>query len=181
MSSRHLHPLSARLPRAERAAVVAFACSRGVSISSVLKTALRAYLKGVDAGVDAHSQDRVATAPDGSPQHGQTPIAKPTSWGGRFEPVDARSVDQNDWFVDPDYPPFRRTWPKRLRRKGRGETGRRRAAFSMTRVAASRPRAVVKQVRTEKFLCKPLARSLSAGADSLAYYPRPRSVRGQAR
>jgi hypothetical protein len=71
----------------------------------------------VDAGVDTHSQDRVATTPDGAPQHGQTPIAEPTSWGGRFEPVDARSVDQNDWFVDPDYPPSRRTWPKRLGRK----------------------------------------------------------------
>jgi hypothetical protein len=54
MSSRHLHPVSCRLPRSERAAVVTLAASRGMSVSALLKAALRYYLGSpisVDPGV----------------------------------------------------------------------------------------------------------------------------------
>src|SRR6516225_723445 len=61
MSSRHLHPLSCRLPRGERAAVVTFAASRGMSVSALLKAALRNYLGSpisVDPGVyQGHSPE----------------------------------------------------------------------------------------------------------------------------
>jgi len=54
VSSRHLHPVSCRLPRGERAAVVTLAASLGMSVSALLKAALRHYLGfpiSVDAGV----------------------------------------------------------------------------------------------------------------------------------
>jgi hypothetical protein len=61
VSSRHLHPLSARLPRGERAAVVTLAASRGMSVSALLKAALRNYLGSpisVDPGVyQSHSPE----------------------------------------------------------------------------------------------------------------------------
>jgi hypothetical protein len=42
--SRPLHPLACRIGRAERAQIVAFARAQGVSVSMLLKTALRNYL-----------------------------------------------------------------------------------------------------------------------------------------
>jgi hypothetical protein len=44
MYSRHAHPLSCRLPRDERAAVVAFARTRNLSTSGLLKAAVRSYM-----------------------------------------------------------------------------------------------------------------------------------------
>ena len=44
MYSRHPHPLSCRLPRDERAAVVAFARARNLSTSGLLKVAVRTYM-----------------------------------------------------------------------------------------------------------------------------------------
>jgi hypothetical protein len=44
MYSRHAHPLSCRLPRDERAAVVAFARARNLSTSGLLKVAVRSYM-----------------------------------------------------------------------------------------------------------------------------------------
>ena len=139
MSSRHLHPLSVRLPRAERNAVVAFACSRGVSISSVLKTALRRYLPEGTLGVDTHSQDRVATALDGAAQGAQS-SSEP--FGAvdldRLTPgVSIRAIGLMTLTAHLLGGPG----PNECSERSRGETGKRRAAFSMTRVAASRPRA----------------------------------------
>jgi hypothetical protein len=54
VSSRYLHPVSCRLPRSERAAVVTLAASRGMTVSALLKAALRNYLSSpisVDPGV----------------------------------------------------------------------------------------------------------------------------------
>ena len=42
--SRPLHPLACRVGRAERASVVAFARAQGMSVSGLMKTALRQYL-----------------------------------------------------------------------------------------------------------------------------------------
>lgn len=66
MSSRFLHPLACRLPRAEREAVVLMAITRGVSVSALLKQALRHYLNGVHPGVNAASLNSV-------PSVGQNP------------------------------------------------------------------------------------------------------------
>jgi len=42
--SRTLHPLACRIGRAERAQIVQFAHAQGLSVSGLLKTALRRYL-----------------------------------------------------------------------------------------------------------------------------------------
>jgi hypothetical protein len=54
MSSRYLHPVSCRLPRNERAAIVTAAASSGMTVSALLRAALRNYLGSpisVDPGV----------------------------------------------------------------------------------------------------------------------------------
>jgi len=59
----HLHPLACRVGRAERASVVAFAHRQGMSVSGLLKTALRQYLAAqpdlqpVHAGVNKGLSD----------------------------------------------------------------------------------------------------------------------------
>jgi hypothetical protein len=116
MSSRSLHPLSVRLPRAERDLVIGYARSRRVSISSVLKTALRRYLPGVHAGVDTRSQDAAAIASRSAAQSPQLSTSKGSSWGDGFGLVDAPSVNLEKGFVD-DHPhagPFR---SRRLQRR----------------------------------------------------------------
>ena len=55
MSSRYHLVLSFRLTVAHRAKVVRIAARRGLSISSLIKEALRPYIDGVDDGVDAQS------------------------------------------------------------------------------------------------------------------------------
>lgn len=80
MSSRHLHPLACRLPRAERASAVAFARARGLSVSGLIKAALRAYLaaqSAVDGGVHKRIAPSLSDAvqaipvalPQKAPQH----------------------------------------------------------------------------------------------------------------
>ena len=49
--SRSLHPLACRIGRAERASIVAFAHSQGLSVSGLLKVALRQYLASQPAAV----------------------------------------------------------------------------------------------------------------------------------
>jgi len=64
--SRTLHPLACRVGRAERAQVVAFARAQGLSVSMLLKTALRAHIAAqpaVDAGVNAPSDSLVMPGP----------------------------------------------------------------------------------------------------------------------
>ena len=68
--SRPLHPLACRIGRAERAAVVAFAHRQCMSVSGLLKTALRAYLASqpdvqptVNAGVNMGLSDALASPP----------------------------------------------------------------------------------------------------------------------
>ena len=51
MSARPLHPLACRIGRAERASVVAFARAQGLSVSGLMKTALRQYLAAQPAFV----------------------------------------------------------------------------------------------------------------------------------
>jgi hypothetical protein len=65
MSSRNLHPLACRLPRAERMQAVAFARSNGLSNTALLKIALREFLKAqpaVNAGVNKLSDSPVTPA-----------------------------------------------------------------------------------------------------------------------
>lgn len=57
---RPLHPLACRIGRAERAAVVAFARERGISVSGLIKNAVRAY---------------IAAAPAAEPQPVMAPVA----------------------------------------------------------------------------------------------------------
>ena len=51
MSSRYSNPLAVRLPRSERAAVKEYAALQGMSVSALLKEALRWLLDGVHPGV----------------------------------------------------------------------------------------------------------------------------------
>jgi hypothetical protein len=46
---RPLYALACRIGRAERAAIVAFACERGISVSGLLKNAVRAYIAAAPA------------------------------------------------------------------------------------------------------------------------------------
>jgi hypothetical protein len=78
MSSRYLHPLACRLPRAKRDAVVATAIARGVSVSGLIKEALRHYLGGVDPGVHARYNH---PAPNTGPNATVTPQHSPRSRG----------------------------------------------------------------------------------------------------
>jgi hypothetical protein len=55
MSSRHLHPIACRLPRAQRDAIVQLAFDRGMSISGIIKEALSPYLTGVHPGVSTQA------------------------------------------------------------------------------------------------------------------------------
>ena len=52
MSSRYLHPIACRLPRAERNAIAEFARRRDLSVSALVKEALRRMLFGVHPGVN---------------------------------------------------------------------------------------------------------------------------------
>jgi hypothetical protein len=49
--SRPLHPLACRIGRAERASIVAFAHAHGVSVSGLMKTAVRQYITSQPAVV----------------------------------------------------------------------------------------------------------------------------------
>jgi hypothetical protein len=71
MSSRHLHPLACRVPRADRNAIVAIADARGMSISALIKEALFSYLKGVHSGVNLPPIIPVANAGPGPSATGQ--------------------------------------------------------------------------------------------------------------
>ena len=53
MSSRYLHPIACRLPRAERNAIAEFARRQDLSVSALAKEALRRMLFGVHPGVNA--------------------------------------------------------------------------------------------------------------------------------
>jgi hypothetical protein len=66
MSSRYLHPVSSRLPRGERSAVVAFAVSHRMSVSALIKNALRYYIASqndVDPGVHQAHSPQLNSAP----------------------------------------------------------------------------------------------------------------------
>lgn len=52
MSSRHHMPLSCRLPVSHRATVVRIAAQRGMTVSSLIKEALKPYIDGVHLGVN---------------------------------------------------------------------------------------------------------------------------------
>ena len=52
MSSRNLHPIACRLPRAERNAIADFARRRDMSVSALAKEALRRMLFGVHPSVN---------------------------------------------------------------------------------------------------------------------------------
>ena len=52
MSSRYLHPIACRLPRAERNAIAEFARRQDLSVSALAKEALRRMLFGVHPGVN---------------------------------------------------------------------------------------------------------------------------------
>lgn len=84
MSSRYLHPLACRLPRAEREAVVAIAVARGVSVSGLIKLALRQYLAGVHPGVNAGSNLPAASVGPKPPATRQQP-SQPRSLSEAFE------------------------------------------------------------------------------------------------
>lgn len=47
--ARPLHPLACRVGRSERAAVVAFARERGISVSGLIKNAVRQYIAAAPA------------------------------------------------------------------------------------------------------------------------------------
>ncbi len=66
MSSRYLHPIACRLPRAERNAIAEFARRQDLSVSALTKEALRRMLFGVHPGVNPpenFSLNEVATIP----------------------------------------------------------------------------------------------------------------------
>jgi hypothetical protein len=62
MSSRDLPPISCRLGRLQRAAVVAFARKQGMSTSGLIKASLRAFI-GAELGVDQPVNAVARTAP----------------------------------------------------------------------------------------------------------------------
>ena len=61
MSSRYLHPIACRLPRAERNAIAEFARRQDLSVSALAKEALRRMLFGVHPGVNAPGNFSFAT------------------------------------------------------------------------------------------------------------------------
>ena len=63
MSSRHLHPVAARVSRRFRAAIVGAARSQGISVSALIKEAVRKHLGEVDPGVNAPSSLVAPTGP----------------------------------------------------------------------------------------------------------------------
>ena len=70
MSSRYLHPIACRLPRAERNAIAEFARRQELSVSALAKEALRRMLFGVHPGVNPpgnFSLNEVASKPDKAP------------------------------------------------------------------------------------------------------------------
>jgi hypothetical protein len=58
VSSRYLHPLACRAPRAFCMAVVAAARRREMSVSAFIKEALRRHLDSVDVGVNMPADSR---------------------------------------------------------------------------------------------------------------------------
>lgn len=76
MSSRHLHPVAARVSRSFRAAIVSTARRQGISVSALIKEALHKHLGDVDAGVNAPPRSAASTAPVLRPD--PTPLASDT-------------------------------------------------------------------------------------------------------
>jgi hypothetical protein len=77
MSSRHSHPISCRLPRKERADVVAFARNRGLSLSGLLKVAVRRYISSETAVYPGVHQGALSQEPCPLDLAGMFPIRQP--------------------------------------------------------------------------------------------------------
>ena len=102
MSSRYLHPLACRLPRAEREAVVAIAILHGVSISRLIKEALRHYLGGVNPGVNPGSTLSVpSVGPKSAASGRQSPqpksLAEAYAASLTVAPPDGKSIGSARW------------------------------------------------------------------------------------
>jgi hypothetical protein len=102
MSSRHLHPLACRLPREERNAIVTIAVARGISVSGLLKAALRHYLSAVHSGVNAGPilpaatdvPHLSATGPQSSQSRG---LAQAFAAGLPVAPTGRKSNERKGW------------------------------------------------------------------------------------
>ena len=108
MSSRWLSPLSVRLPRAERGFVVSYARAHDLSISGLIKKALRQYLRGVDAGVDMAPRNGVPDTARDVNSMGRWP-SPPSAPRGL---ADASAASRPGYFTD-THGPVTQTWNKR--------------------------------------------------------------------